>query len=256
MGRSPAENVFFEIHSNLPREAPGSAASTRAALALLNALPRAPKVVDMGCGPGAQTLELARLTKGKIVAVDTHSPYLERLMADAERDGLTEQIQALEQDMGALELEAGTIDLIWAEGAAYILGFEKALRTWRPLLKPRGYLAATELCWLESQPPQEVREFWVQNYPAMTNIEANLEIIRKAGYEAIGHRPLPETDWWESYYTPMEGRLDELAERYRADSEALAVIQSERDEIDLYRKYSRFFGYVFYVMEKAPTARS
>jgi len=254
MGESSAEKVFFEIHSDLPREAPGSAASTRAAFALVSGLPRAPLVVDMGCGPGAQTLELTCLTKGKILAVDTHSPYLERLLADAKRGGVSEQIQVLEQDMGALELEAGTVDLVWAEGAAYVLGFEKALRTWRPLLKPKGSLAATELCWLEPQPPQEVRDFWGQNYPAMTNIESNLEIIRKAGYEVIGNRQLPETDWWESYYTPMECRLDKLAERYRADSEALAVIESQRDEIDLYRKYSRFFGYVFYVMQEASTA--
>jgi len=35
--------------------------------------------VDIGCGPGMQTLELARISGGRIVAVDNHQPFLDVL---------------------------------------------------------------------------------------------------------------------------------------------------------------------------------
>lgn len=70
-------NIFFEIHQNLPREAPGDNASTRQAFSLLTNVPPQPKILDIGCGPGMQTIELAKLTNGQITAVDTHQPYLD-----------------------------------------------------------------------------------------------------------------------------------------------------------------------------------
>jgi hypothetical protein len=52
------ENIFWEIHSELPREGPGDNASTGKAFAMLAELPQAPRVLDVACGPGMQTLEL------------------------------------------------------------------------------------------------------------------------------------------------------------------------------------------------------
>ena len=51
---------FFELHSGLPREGPGDDSITQRAVELLPALPPDPVVVDAGCGPGGQTLVLAR----------------------------------------------------------------------------------------------------------------------------------------------------------------------------------------------------
>ena len=48
--------------------------------------------------------------------------------------------------MDALDYPAESFDLLWAEGSACILGWEKAIRTWRPLIKPGGILGATECC--------------------------------------------------------------------------------------------------------------
>lgn len=38
-------------------------------------------IIDLGCGVGGQTLHLADLTAGTIVAVDSHAPSIERLSA-------------------------------------------------------------------------------------------------------------------------------------------------------------------------------
>lgn len=61
---------FFELHAGLARQGPGADAHTRRAFALVGDLPPAPVIVDVGCGPGMQTLELARLTRSTVHAVD------------------------------------------------------------------------------------------------------------------------------------------------------------------------------------------
>jgi len=80
--------VFFEIHRDLPREGPGDAASTRRALGLIPGLPPHPLVLDLGCGPGRATLDLATLTGGLVVGIDLHAPFVARLQAEARSRGL------------------------------------------------------------------------------------------------------------------------------------------------------------------------
>jgi len=243
-------DLFFELHQDISREGPGEAASTRRAFALMTGLPARPRILDIGCGPGMQTLELARICAGSILAIDTHPPFLEALARRASREGMAERISVLNQSMFSLEFEPGSFDVLWSEGAIYILGFERGLREWRPLLKKGGYLAVTELSWLKADPPAEAKTFWNENYPRIQTREENLALLQKAGYYEAGHFALPESAWWQDYYSPLEKRIGMLTEQYRHNDEALAFLDNSQREIDLYRKYSEWYGYVFYVMQK------
>jgi ubiquinone/menaquinone biosynthesis C-methylase UbiE len=78
-------NIFWEIHSGLPREGPGDNASIRRAFLMAAELPAAPRILDVGCGPGMQTLELAKISGGQITAVDIHQPFLDELQRRARR---------------------------------------------------------------------------------------------------------------------------------------------------------------------------
>lgn len=46
-----AQDIFFEIHQDLPREGPGRDKYTRKAFQMLPAMDK-PKILDIGCGPG------------------------------------------------------------------------------------------------------------------------------------------------------------------------------------------------------------
>src|SRR5262249_22997758 len=128
--------VFLEIHSDLPREGPGDTASTRRAWRMLPNLPPASRVLDVGCGPRAQTVALAAASDAWIVALDTHAPYLATLRARALAACLAARIRAVRASMHDLPFGAQTFDVVWAEGSIYIAGFERALRAWRRVLRP------------------------------------------------------------------------------------------------------------------------
>jgi ubiquinone/menaquinone biosynthesis C-methylase UbiE len=244
-------NIFFEIHRDLPREGPGDSRSTRKALSLMTGLPPEPEILDIGCGPGMQTIELARATDGRITAIDTHQEFLEQLTERARREGLSGRITAAWASMMSLPFDEKSFDAIWSEGAIYIIGFEEGLRAWQRFLKPGGYMAVTEVSWLRPQPPEEVRSFWESEYPAIRAIDVNLERIRRAGYRDVGHFILPPSSWWDDYYTPLEGRVAALRKKYRGDEEASRQLDEHEREIDMYRKYVDCYSYVFYVMQLA-----
>jgi ubiquinone/menaquinone biosynthesis C-methylase UbiE len=246
---SHRHKVFFDVQHGLPRQGPGSNESTLRALSMCSGLPDRPLVLDIGCGPGMQTLALAKALDGSIVAVDNYQEYLGELKTRADVEGLAERIQIVAGDMRGLPFSEHSFDLVWAEGAAYILGFDKALLSWKKLLKQQGYIAVSELIWLRADPPAEVEEFFCGEYPAMSDIETNLAKIRDCGYEPIGHFTLPDAAWWKNYYTPLEAKLQSLAQKYTDDSVALDIIEMTRIEIEMRRRYAQSYGYEFFVAQ-------
>ncbi|MDY6852000.1 MAG: methyltransferase domain-containing protein, partial [Thermodesulfobacteriota bacterium] len=186
---------------------------------------------------------------GTILAVDNHQPFLDELQRRAEAEGVSDKIQFYLRDMSNLGLDEGSFDLIWSEGALYIMGFREGLAACYSLLVPGGLLAASELSWLRPNPPTECRQYFANEYPAMVDIDTNLAIIKNCGYEIVGHFTLPESAWWESYYNPLEDRLQLFRKKYATVPNRLEMIDSVQMEIEQYRKNSSYYGYVFYLMQ-------
>jgi len=245
--------VFFDVHHGLPREGPGNHACTARALALAGALPERASILDVACGPGMQTMDLAALLPdARIVALDSHAPFLAEVQRRAVAGGAAGRVTTVLGDMAALPFPAASFDLVWCEGGAYILGLAKALEAWRPLLRPGGRLALTEAVWLRADAPEAVRRCWSADYPDMGDAESCRRIVRACGYALLGDFVLPESAWWEHYYAPMQERLAQLAPRYAGDAVAEAVLGACREEIETYREFSAYYGYLFLVMSAGP----
>jgi ubiquinone/menaquinone biosynthesis C-methylase UbiE len=182
--------------------------------------------------------------------MDTHQPYLDVFEEKIKKAGLSDRVKAVMGSMLVMDFPEESFDIIWAEGSIYIMGFERGIKEWRRLIKPRGFLVVHEMTWLKPAPPKEIFDYWMKMYPGITTISDNLEIIPHSGYEVLGHFPLPEDAWWEEYYHPLEDRIEQLRQKYKDDKEALAVLETEQEEIELYKKYSAWYGSVFYVMQK------
>ena len=232
----------------LPREGPGNQPSTARALDLARPLPARPRVLDIACGPGMQTLDLARLLPdAAITAVDLHPPFVAEARRRVAEAGLSGRISVIEGDMAALPFAAGSFDLLWCEGAAYMMGVEAALQCWKPLLAPGGRLAFTEAVWLRDDSPAPVRACW-EEYPDMVDIPACRALASRCGWQVLGDFVLPPEAWWDDYYTPMAGRIEAVAARHEGDPLAEAVLEESREEIAVYREHADCYGYVFMVL--------
>ena len=247
--------IFYEVHSNLPREGPGDNKSTNRAFKLLKNLPAKPRILDIGCGPGMQTIELAKLSGGQIEALDNHQPYLDQLDLSAKKECLEDRIKTIKGNMFDLKYDKESFDLIWCEGAIFIIGFEKGLTEWRPLLAKNGYLVLSELVWLRKDLPEELQSFMKEMYAGLEgsgvrSIEENIEAAKKLGFQVLNSFTLPKKDWWD-YYSQILAKLPFLKAKYKDEKEALQYLAGEEREIGMYRKYSDYYGYVFYVLQKA-----
>ncbi|MGJ0531819.1 methyltransferase domain-containing protein [Methylocystis sp.] len=245
------DGIGAEIHGGIPREGPGNTVSTRQAFLMLKDLPDDAAILDVGSGPGMQTLEIAKMCRGTVTAVDTDAGFLAELAQRASDAGLSERIHAVQASMFDMPFEDSSFDLIWSEGAIYIIGFKEGLQAWGKYLKRGGYIAVTHISWLRSQIPEEPRAFWNEAYPkGLLSIDDNLKIATEAGFREVGHFTLPESAWWDDYYTPLEQKLPPLREKYAGNPAAIGRVEQTQREIDLYRKYADCYGYVFYVLQR------
>lgn len=244
------EELYFKIFESLPRQGPGDEESTRKAFEKLSGLPQSPEILDVGCGSGSQTLVLAKLTGGDITALDNHAPFINILKHKARQAGLENKIHCVVGNMSAMNFPGKRFDVIWSEGAAYNMGFENALKSWNPLLKHKGYLVVSELVWFKREIPNEIRDYFASEYPDMKYYEDIYSIIKSAGYELTDYFPLPDKSWWTDYYTPVEEKLSEMRREHKSDMDAQPIFDSFQLEIDMYREYSEYYGYGFYILRK------
>ena len=244
--------IFFEVYEPLPRQGPGNRACAARALGLCRDLEPSPAVLDLGCGGGAQTLHLAELTAGSIVAMDSHAPSIERLRATVAERGLAERVLPVVGDMARPGLPSESFDLIWSEGALYNIGIDNALAVCRGLLRPGGYLAFTDAVWRKDDAPPEVKATFDLGYPTMGKVPDVLAAISSAGFSLVGHFTLPDEAWWDDFYTPMTQRIAVLRQQHAGDAEAAAILDQLAKEPELHRRFGHHYAYEFFVARKAP----
>ena len=247
MAVDTATALFFELFSGLPRQGPGDTASTLRALSFVPGMRPETRVLDVGCGTGRQTRVLAQNSPVTVVAVDNHPPFVDVLNREACRLGLADRVEARVADMRHLDFADASFDLIWCEGAIYVMGVEAALRDWRRLLVHAGHVAFTEVCWTKPDPPAECVSFWQQEYPAIRDRAALVAAIDACGYETVGNFVLPPSAWWNDYYRPLQRNVTRFRTRYRDRPEAQELADQCQREIDVWKAYSNYYSYAFFV---------
>jgi len=233
------------------RQGPGGDAQTELALELARIDQKASlKVADIGCGTGASTLMLAKHLNAQITAVDFLQEFLDDLTVHSKQAGVADRISTLACSMDELPFADEELDVIWTEGAIYNIGFEKGVSEWRRFLKAGGLLVASEITWITDSRPSEIQEHWDAEYPEIDTASAKIKILEKHGYAPIGYFVLPEDCWVEGYYAPMQSRFEEFLSRHKNSEEAMAIIQAEQKEIDLYSRFKAYYSYGVYIATK------
>jgi len=188
-----------------------------------------PRILDIGCGSGVPTMELAKLSDGEIIGIDIDQKKLDRLNKKIEEEGLTGRVKALNCSLLDITFPGNSFDIIWAEGSITTLGVEKSLKRWNRLLKPNGFLVVHD----------EIKHFFKQRSK-----------ISSFGYKFVEYFSLPEEAWWEEYYIPLEIKVKELFKKYENDPDALEVLKKHQNEIDIVKASPKSFQSVFCIMQK------
>ena len=187
---------------------------TREAFRVLPQMDR-PRILDIGCGAGIPTLELARLSQGEIIAIDIDQPALDIFAKKMEEAGLTHRVQAINCSMFDMDFPDESFDIIWCEGSIYSIGFEKGLREWKRFLKPGGHLVV---------------------HDEQGNISEKLGLVSGCGYELIGHFLLSQDTWRREYFAPLEKLVNELETKLTDDPKTSAELHQAREELDMFNK--------------------
>ncbi|MCW7753450.1 MerR family transcriptional regulator [Desulfobotulus sp. H1] len=236
---------FCKVFETMKRQGPGSRQATLSAFRKIENSAAIRNILEIGCGKGETALTLAEVSEAHITAVDNHGPFLHALTTKFTEKNLSRRIQPLVASMLSLPFENRSFDLIWCEGAAYIMGFEKALATWKKFLIPNGHLFVSDAVWLTSSPSAPCKELWDVEYPDMRSLEERCRQAEKAGYLVVDAALLPRQDW-QDFYDDMEKNLLDLEDSLGESP----VFQDLKKEIAMNRQYGNEYGYACLLLQK------
>jgi ubiquinone/menaquinone biosynthesis C-methylase UbiE len=201
---------------------------TRKAFEMLPELDK-PRILDVGCGSGVPTMELAKLSNGQITALDIDQTSVDRLSGKIEKAGLSGRIKAVRCSMFDMDFPEQSFDIIWAEGSIAVMGFQRGIGEWSKFLKPGGFLAV---------------------HDERGDIGEKLGQISTCGYDLLGYFKLDEQTWRKEYYAPLKKLGDQTRTKYADHPSALLLLDKEQQELDVFKKNPARCCSVFFVMRK------
>ena len=194
-----------------------------------NYLPNNARILDVGCGYGVSTIELARLSRGKVLGIDIDQQALDEFNKRITKMGLTDSVQAVNCSMLDMDFPDESYDIIWSEGSIYVIGFEKGLREWKRFLIPGGFLVV---------------------HDEQGNVNEKLQQIPKCGYELIGYFVLSKEVWWTEYFAPLEMLINETRQKEAFNQKILEELHRAQLELDMFNTYPERNSSVCFVMKK------
>jgi ubiquinone/menaquinone biosynthesis C-methylase UbiE len=201
---------------------------TRKAFEMLPKM-KSPRILDIGCGTGSPTIELAKLTDGEVIGIDIDQTALYKFRLKIKKNGLTSRIKTFDYSIYNTNFPNESFDLIWDEGVIHILDVKKCLKECNRVLRSKGFLVIGETL------------KWIKN---------NLEVFPKHDFALLNKFPLPEGAWWTEYYSPLEEKIEELKLKLKGSKE-LKRIESHENEIAMVKSNPKEFDCGFYIFQKS-----
>jgi ubiquinone/menaquinone biosynthesis C-methylase UbiE len=201
---------------------------TRRAFRMLPKLDK-PRILDIGCGSGVPTMELARLGQGEVIGIDIDQSALDKLTKKIREAGFSDRVQAVNCSILDMAFPDESFDIVWSEGSVFVIGFKRGIQKWKRFLKPSGFMVI---------------------HDEKGNVEEKLLQISECGYKLLGYFILSEDTWWTEYFAPLERLIAKSQTSYTDDPHTLEEFNQARRELEMFKRNPERNNSVYFVMQR------
>lgn len=185
-------------------------------------------VLDIGCGSGVSSCEIARNSDYCITAMDIDDAALNVFREKIADTVLVKRIDIVRGTFETAIAQQMAFDIVLAEGLFNIIGFKTGLRQTCAVLKTGGYLVLHD--------GQDV-------------MESKRAMIDACGFEILETFALDETVWWDMYCGCLEKSITGVDEDDLSSGEKKHLVQGKAD-IALYHESPQSFRSIYYLLKK------
>lgn len=190
---------------------------------------RNPHILDVGCGSGVPSIELAKISGGYVIGTDIDVASLNLFRKKIKKERLEERVSVIKKSILNMNFPNESFDIIWAEGSVFVIGFENSIMKWCRFLKSNGFLVI---------------------HDEIEDKKNKLCLIPNHGYRLINQFELSENIWWCEYFSPLERLIQKYRTKYPDDSMLNTELMKDQNEIDRARSNSTIISSFFVIMQK------
>jgi ubiquinone/menaquinone biosynthesis C-methylase UbiE len=201
---------------------------TRRAFRMLPNLDK-PRILDIGCGSGVPTMELARLGQGEVVGIDIDQSALDKLARKIREAGFSDRVQAVNCSILDMAFPDESFDIVWSEGSVFVIGFKRGIQEWKRLLKPGGFMVI---------------------HDEKGDVEGKLQQISKCGHKLLGYFILSEDTWRTEYFAPLERLIARSQASYADDPHTVEELGQAQRELEMFKRNPERNNSVYFVMQR------
>ncbi|MFW9876520.1 MAG: class I SAM-dependent methyltransferase [Candidatus Thorarchaeota archaeon] len=187
-----------------------------------------PRILDIGCGTGVPTLELASISNGEITGIDIDQGALDKLNLKIKEKGLSDRVKVYNRSINDTRFDDETFDILWEEGTIHLLDLKKTLTECNRVLKLNGFMVSGE---------------------ASNWSDRKLKHFPRYGFNLIKQIPWETECWWTEYYSPLEQKINFLQKKYENVDE-IEEIRRHITEIAMVKKNPAGFDCITYILQK------
>jgi len=183
-----------------------------------------PLILDIGCGTGVPTIEIAEMSNGSVIGVDIDSIALNILEGKIRQNKLNNRVRTLNCSFTNMPFDEGTFDIIWAEGAVSQCGFAGATKLLGRFLKRGGFFVVHDI---------------------EGNYIEKINAVESENFRLYGFFVLSETVWWNEYYRHLEAELTTAT-----STQPPFDLGCLRKEVAQFKREPQRYRSAFFIMQK------
>jgi len=186
--------------------APGGKEYTITAGKLANLNPKS-KVLDIACGNGIASINLAAKFGCQATAVDLEQTFIDEGKTMAAKAGVADKVDFVTADFNKLKFKKTSFDMIIAEGGALsYIGRSSGLKRAHSLLKKTGYIEISDLIIKSKHLSRDVEDAFNLGDLDLETEESYRTLLKLNRFEIIFCSYIAQ-QYWHNYYQNIKQNL-------------------------------------------------